>query len=362
MKSRLLALHPDWHVWTDWYEDRYHGRPANEALEIARATLPEELWAQGPRAVNARIAELIAEHAPKEPPNEPGLHAEVRNGKLELRGSAPAANETADPLQQSLHEIVRRKARDMHAALKPAANQYPELFKVATTYLKTVEVPLAELDVTAAWSEGNELDGLLHAYSGQDANRTMSEPLEPALSGRLDALLKDHSALILGFALGRLLTERADRMRMEGLLPDELRRPLLDVLSAFRDLREVIEPATRERIEAAEAAIIETNWRTGRVAYSGYALVRTLLIGAGRFLLKMSVVTIGLFGGLPAIGGLAGDPQLLATYQFALLFRDHAAAILQFAAGFPELRRWCEHVLAHLRLDDEINNGEDEPN
>lgn len=65
MRRTLLSLDPNWRVWTDWYDDRLYGRSAIEALEIARATLPDELWNQGPAAVNARIAELIAEHAPE---------------------------------------------------------------------------------------------------------------------------------------------------------------------------------------------------------------------------------------------------------------------------------------------------------
>src|SRR3954454_12067058 len=63
LKGQLLNLDQNWEVWTEWYEDRLHGQPANESLELARAIIPDEIWHRGPAAVNARIRELIADHA-----------------------------------------------------------------------------------------------------------------------------------------------------------------------------------------------------------------------------------------------------------------------------------------------------------
>jgi hypothetical protein len=65
LKSALLAADQGWEVWTAWYEARLAGdaaRPPNEALEVARATIPDEIWKQGPAAVNAEIKRLIELH------------------------------------------------------------------------------------------------------------------------------------------------------------------------------------------------------------------------------------------------------------------------------------------------------------
>jgi hypothetical protein len=62
LKSVLLAANENWEVWTDWYEMRLLGDPANEALEVARVTIPEEIWVQGPKVVNAHIKKLIAKY------------------------------------------------------------------------------------------------------------------------------------------------------------------------------------------------------------------------------------------------------------------------------------------------------------
>jgi hypothetical protein len=63
LKQHLLSSNQNWEVWTEWYEDRLHGRPANEALELARSTIPNEIWQQGPAVVNAHIKALIGDHA-----------------------------------------------------------------------------------------------------------------------------------------------------------------------------------------------------------------------------------------------------------------------------------------------------------
>jgi hypothetical protein len=47
LKAALLSANEGWEVWTDWYEARLAGdagEPPNEALEIARATIPDEIW------------------------------------------------------------------------------------------------------------------------------------------------------------------------------------------------------------------------------------------------------------------------------------------------------------------------------
>ena len=50
-----------WQVWTDWYETRLVGRPADESVEFERLTIPEKDWARGPSHANAKINRLIEE-------------------------------------------------------------------------------------------------------------------------------------------------------------------------------------------------------------------------------------------------------------------------------------------------------------
>lgn len=66
-KSDLLALNEDWDVWTRWYDALLEGHePESKAMAIARVSLSEAIWAQGPKVVNAEIKRLEeAERAAK---------------------------------------------------------------------------------------------------------------------------------------------------------------------------------------------------------------------------------------------------------------------------------------------------------
>ena len=61
LERALLDADEDWEVWTDWYEARLKGGPADQVLEVARATIPNDMWEQGPKAVNAEIRRMFEE-------------------------------------------------------------------------------------------------------------------------------------------------------------------------------------------------------------------------------------------------------------------------------------------------------------
>jgi hypothetical protein len=76
LRVALLAANEGWEVWTDWYEARLAGdtsHPPNETLEIARATIADEIWEKGPAAVNAEIKRLIDGESQDQPGFEPIL-------------------------------------------------------------------------------------------------------------------------------------------------------------------------------------------------------------------------------------------------------------------------------------------------
>src|SRR5262249_41777983 len=62
----LLTENPDWKVWIDWYEARLAGLAHNPKFETARVTIPDHIWDNGARAVNAQILRATDALSPKE--------------------------------------------------------------------------------------------------------------------------------------------------------------------------------------------------------------------------------------------------------------------------------------------------------
>lgn len=77
MRSILLSLHQDWDVWIEWYEALLQGSGRLFALDQCVLELEEEIWDEGPVAVNPAITKLIqaqleelSEHGNKTDPQE----------------------------------------------------------------------------------------------------------------------------------------------------------------------------------------------------------------------------------------------------------------------------------------------------
>ena len=111
LKTDLLALDEDWHVWTDWYDDRLRGadhpdsRSLIEELELERVLISNADWEKGPKHINGMIAALELEYRAKPPPQRSAI-IEVeygRDGKLHRRPSGlPTARNEAQ--EQRLRE------------------------------------------------------------------------------------------------------------------------------------------------------------------------------------------------------------------------------------------------------------------
>lgn len=101
----------NWQVWTNWFNARINGAPANEKLELARATIEDEIWQQGPKVVNAHIQGLIDQFTTKLKQNslgntwiETGTSFTINKGGDET--DVAAAN---DSVTQQLHQSIRKK-------------------------------------------------------------------------------------------------------------------------------------------------------------------------------------------------------------------------------------------------------------
>ncbi len=127
MKQRLLAREGEhWEVWTNWYDVRLDPskeipcyNPPIPELERARVLIPEDLWEQGPAAVNAEIRRLIEEHEcsrvddpPPIPPQQPAtIEVEWQEERLVLR-KRPLQADMDDYLLQAALQALRQQLRE----------------------------------------------------------------------------------------------------------------------------------------------------------------------------------------------------------------------------------------------------------
>jgi hypothetical protein len=96
LKAMLLVRKDEnWEVWTDWYEDRLAGHPADRELEVARILMPYHRR-ETAEAFNARIRQLIEEH--KQP--------HVQKAELTDEASLPTQTPRAAIFQRDANEVI----------------------------------------------------------------------------------------------------------------------------------------------------------------------------------------------------------------------------------------------------------------
>lgn len=184
LQDALLADNQDWTVWTDWYLARLEGRPAIEALEVARVTIAEALWQQGPRAVNAEIAKLVAEHAL--PPTIDAVPTQIPHA-LVFGGddTAPIGlvdppgegiNDTAD--QRQSHADIREKASLLENACGNS-NRLAILKGTAAKLSEAMGASILELRVRASWAQMNALRRRAEADERARASPDPDDPPMP---------------------------------------------------------------------------------------------------------------------------------------------------------------------------------------
>ncbi len=207
-RDLLIAAGDDWDVWVSWYEDRLTGRPSlTEGFDIAVATLPDELWQQGPSAVNARIKALIADHAPADTIPAQGAgprFALSRDLKIALAsaGDFDAHGNNVSRIRQLL-PVLRQAISDLAGHLNPNTSRScsgrQQLPRRYCWRLRSDRLG-------RCFGLGVRLENAMTVARREIANR-LQEPLEDAAQEAIDSALTLHGSLILATAEGRELSE-----------------------------------------------------------------------------------------------------------------------------------------------------------
>jgi hypothetical protein len=382
MKENLLARSEDWKVWTDWYDARLDGRRANETLEVARATIADEIWEQGPKVVNAEIKRLIEEHGgttlpleagsfavgavtaagsleiarpvaehatsskePEllEPSSEPGPVMQVTEKGLEVVPQ-PMGGDFDQDLQKNLHTRLQRLLPALAETTHKVGNAHPALDHVVSEYGALIAQPFEKLDVASVWAVGTGLLAFRQAFASQP-NSTMTVPLEPGHLALLQQAAEVHGGFILGFPKGRELTDRADHARLSPEIVAQISRPTRYILTDLSLAKHFVESHTREFLAAIDEGTIVYGWEAARAGHVGYVVTRNSLIALGRALNHLNSALATVAGGLLLS---AVDPNLQMTQYIAEFVFEHAQPIASFIEPFPELNIWFGSIIDHI--------------
>ncbi len=236
------ALPPgeDWDVWTRWYDERLKGAPSRgEAYELVFATVPTEVWDEGPAAANR----WIKEHLPNEPKTSEASSESGQEKDLLKQKAAPFAfrvvNGKIDVAPEDAVAIDEQVARDFHAEAKRKAAELKERLARAQAD-KRLQDSLARLEQILGESIEDIRPGLI-------------------LSA-LRSLESDHRAYD---------TEEGRKEHAPDLLAmlDDLAGSVRDLASVYPKTREIIanqfaldleeRPASLEKLEAASDKLAE---------------------------------------------------------------------------------------------------------
>jgi hypothetical protein len=198
-----------------WYDDRLAGRPSlGEAFDIAVAKLPDELWMQGPKAVNAEIRSLIEAHTPREPIPKQGAGPQFGLGDSDKITLAPPAETDADGNNldriRQLLPLVRQAADDLARHVNP--NQFRELARDVSAY----QMAIAGEPTKVPWGMIFGLGVMLENAAFAAERKTLEDPLWPRLEdpakAAIGSLLTLHGPMVLSTKEGRELMAQADEM------------------------------------------------------------------------------------------------------------------------------------------------------
>ena len=181
LKTSLLSLDEDWDVWTRWYDARLAGdaSPGGEELDIYRVTLPEDLWKQGPRAVNAAIKakeeEIEGRQKPPIVPDEvAGLAWDIdpASGLIApvFRHSELADAEIDDMERQRPYLLAC--ARDLLSSLNSSlSNSVKQAVPIAESYSQSIDQHSSKVSIDEVYSLGVRLRMSMTGFEGKSRPR-----------------------------------------------------------------------------------------------------------------------------------------------------------------------------------------------
>ena len=363
LKKMLVDAGENWGVWTDWYEERLRGGPADETLELARVMIAEQIWAQGPRVANLHIRRLIEEHevfqyavsdeviSPIEPVPTQGPGPQFRANQDGLVDRAPPADVDADGNDirtiNQLRPLVLRCATELQARL--SRNEFPELLDAAKNYQSALDPADGEIEWGEVWGLGVLLQNAATSAERQIETRMLPALEDPAKTA-LDSLLTLHGPLVLATHDGARLSESSAHFAMTRDQQQALRDAAQQIVERLNASPDVVTPRAAASLSAA-AETIGQGLHPERGSVYGLATIKNISIALiGGAAVATPAVIGALLGTLfdaALIGTVIGAPFSLVAVEAVKKNPAFIALVTQLGAKLEtmsdiELGKWLE--------------------
>ncbi len=359
----LFAAKEDWDVWIDWYEARLRGDPADEDLEIARVTLPEELWEQGPAVVNARIKELIAEHKKKQTgklKQDTKGHVFTSSGttlQIVRDASDQDSAAAADPIIRQLHEQAKKRAGQFleNVATSETVFGFEEILEAAGAFSAAIAGPTDEVAarISIVWDELVNLGSFLELdQSRREPNRLSNIPPLPEKTSRsLQQLVRSAAPFVRAFPTALVLDNSTGE---------------------FERRAEMLDAARTITIGAGDSAVLTESDRellyrllnaAGRGEFQGQkAETRSVL--TARNLVYAAAILFGTNFGSFVLGGAASSAseESILMNKIAGLYLEAEQAIVEIVSQEPQdIQFAIKDMIAEIRRRRDLGEFKDHP-
>jgi hypothetical protein len=212
-------------------------------------------------------------------------------------------------------------------------------------YAVFVGPDLATLDVASLWSAGSGLSEFVRAFETQNLGSTITPPLEPETLAEFRALLRDHTAFILGFDTGRKLTARAAALHAVEQRPEAIKDTALAVLRPMLKTRRLLADKAQHLVLSLTRAFEDLDAKTFAVLVAGVETGKNGLIAFGRALHPVILS----FGSVDLAMTLAGVPNAETLRATALYLHNNGDALIAFVASDPQLSEWLLWLIERAR-------------
>jgi hypothetical protein len=252
---------------------------------------------------------------PEVPEFGPGVTFTLTPVGFEIADRVPPDAERDDPAQKSLHDRLRNRVEKLRGQMGRISNTHPSLFEEFSDYEMFVSPHLTKTDVASLWSAGTGLSEFVRALSERASEQSMTPPIEPECLAELRALLRDHTAFILGFATGRELMARVASLNMVTNTPQELKDTTLHLLQRMRQAKRLLAERADHLMASLVRPLEQLDTKALLLLSGGIETGKNALIALGRAMHPIVLISEGLNVGF-ALVGVENAETLTVTLRF----------------------------------------------